>query len=187
MKSHRNIQKVLERKSFPLFLQALNNHVDTKEWSEVGGVFEVCRKLLGNFSPGHVFDVGCGRRPTLALLMALNYPFQVHAVDPNLDLSLCYGVERIHLYNLKLAEFARFGVPETAMALVLANHSHAPLKEIRTLLGLCKSWVYITVPCCVDNRLRDMAGVHLKDPHMHSEKNDVYVYSNEKGLLSTLL
>ena len=187
MKSHRNVQRVLERKSFPEFLKALDNHVDTKEWSEVGGVFELCIKLLRNFSPDCVFDVGCGKRPTLALMMALNYPFRVHAVDPRLNTRLCKGIDRLNLYDIRLSEFVEYGIDKTDKAMILANHSHASLNEIKALLGKCGSWVYVTVPCCMDNRLRELAGVHIKDVHMHSPKNDVYAYSNNKGLLSGLL
>lgn len=187
MKSHLNLKIVLERKSFPKFLQALNYHVDIKEWSETGGVFSLCRKILHNFAPDDVYDIGCGKRPTLALLMALNYPFNVHAVDPQLDTSYAKAVSRLFLYNLGLRNFAAAGMPGSNKAMVLANHAHVPAKDMSSFLSGFKEWVYVTVPCCIDNRLASMPCVHYKDPHMHSEKNGVYVYSNVKPLLANLV
>lgn len=187
MKSYKNISYVLERKSFPLFLSALNNFVDTKEWSEVGGVYNLCRKLMVNFNPDIIFDVGCGKRPTLALLMALNYKAVVHAIDPQLDNTYCAEIERLNLHSVKLEEFAKsMDIKRETTALILANHSHVSSRYIRAFLSKFKIWVYVTVPCCVSNRLSDEVGVCFKDIHMHTDKNDVYVYSNKKEYLSNM-
>lgn len=187
MKSYQNIQNVLERKSFPLFLSALRNFVDTKEWSEVGGVFHVCRQILTDYNPEVVFDIGCGKRPTLALMMVLNYKRDVYAVDPQLDTTYCEGVRNIFLYNTELKEFAKLEESHRySNALVLANHSHVSTKHMSGFLSRFRKWVYVTVPCCVDNKLTGKVGIHIKDVHMHTDKNDVYTYASSPALLSGL-
>jgi hypothetical protein len=64
MKSYKNIARVVTRKSFPDFLKALNYRVDVKEWSEVGGTFEIVRKVMHVFDADYMYDVGCGKYPT---------------------------------------------------------------------------------------------------------------------------
>lgn len=190
MKSHLNLKHILDRKSFPLFLKALNNKVDLKEWSEVGGVFASARKILQKYQPEYIFDIGCGKRPTLAMMMALNYGAEVEAIDPQLDLTCGEGVDRYVGRKEKLKEFlsscgpAYF--PEKPI-LVLANHSHVSKREIMGLLASYNNWVYVTVPCCIDNRLSNTSAITYKDIHMHSDKNDVYVYASDSNFIKHLL
>ena len=80
MKSSRNLEPVINRRSFADFIEALNGHTDIKEWSEVGGVFRRVRDITSIFEPDLVIDCGCGKRPTLATMMALNYPWEVKKV-----------------------------------------------------------------------------------------------------------
>jgi hypothetical protein len=188
MKSYLNIGYVLERKSFPLFLAALNNFVDMKEWSEVGGVYNICRKIMHKHSPDVIYDIGCGKRPTLALMMALNYKVPVHAIDPQLDLSNCKSINRLYMYNLKLKQFIEMSdFKDYNNALVLANHSHASMREVTELLSKFKEWTYLTVPCCIDNRLNNKSGVHYKDIHMHSDKNSVFIYSKSNEAIASIM
>jgi hypothetical protein len=192
MKSIKNLQHVMERKSFPDFLKAMNHVVDIKEWSETGGVFNLCRNLLRTFDPDVIYDVGCGRRPTLGALMALNYKKKVVCIDPQLDLTAAESILRLFKYSATLGDYLResagtkhqiLNVP----TLVLANHSHVSKKEVFVLIQKLRTWVYITVPCCVDNRLNNRACVSYKDIHMHSPRNDVFIYASNPALIRNLL
>lgn len=189
MKSHKNIEYVLTRRSFPDFLKALDHKVDTKEWSEVGGVFHLARGILQKFKPGVIFDIGCGKRPTLAVMMALNFKAPVIAVDPQLDDTLAGDIKRLWLYPSPTKDWLHNnGAPKDSNgALILANHSHVSKREIMELTNLYKTWVYVTVPCCVDNKLSGRMALTYKDVHMHTPKNDVYIYASHKELLKTLM
>lgn len=192
MKSIKNIQHILERKSFPDFLKALHYKVDLKEWSETGGVFNLCRCLLHSFSPTVVYDVGSGRRPTLGTLMALNYKTKVVCIDPQLDTTCASEISRLQLHKVPLSEYLRTtfvedGFDSEAPTLILANHSHVSKREARALIQKLKDWVYITVPCCVDNKLSNRSCVSYKDMHMHSARNDIFIYASNPGYIAGLL
>lgn len=187
MKSHLNISRILIRKCFPTFLEALHHHVDIREFSEVGGLFELCRKILTVFTPDYIFDVGSGKRPTFATLMALNYTTEVYAIDPNLDLSCSRNIKRYTGVKQKLSQFCSdFTVEPDKSCLIACNHCHVGKTEILELINKFTCWVYVTVPCCADNRL-EMVSVAYRDPHMHSEKKDVYVYSSVQEVLDVLV
>lgn len=186
MKSHKNIERILKRKSFKGFIEAMDYHVDIKEWSEVGGVYDIARKILHHFEPEIIMDVGCGKRPTLATIMALNYKIKVVAIDPNLDIGYSKNIERLDLHKETLLSHSkRTDLGKTV--LVLANHSHASKHEISLLLSKTKDWVYVTIPCCMDNKLHNKTSIHYKDIHMHSEKNDVFIFSKDGAILSKIL
>lgn len=186
MKSHKNIKMVLERKSFKGFIEAMNYHVDIKEWSEVGGVYNIARKILKHFEPELIMDVGCGKRPTLATIMALNYKVKVVAIDPQLDNSYAAQIQRLSLNREILLDYIKT-MKKQESVLIVANHSHAPKSEITLLLSKVKNWVYITVPCCVDNKLSNETSIYYKDLHMHSEKNDVFIFSKDKTILAKMI
>lgn len=186
MKSATNVSRVVERKSFKDFIVAMNYHVDVKEWSEVGGVYEISRRILKHFDPELIMDVGCGKRPTLATLMALNYKCDVVAVDPQLDDQYSSKINRLVKVRTTLLEYAKSVLVKRRL-LLLANHSHAPKYEIMLMLSKSPSWVYVTVPCCVDNKLSNEISIHFKDIHMHSDKNEVFVFSNNQKILSKTL
>lgn len=197
MRSVKNVQQVLMRRSFPDFLKAMNNKVDIKEWSEVGGVFSAVRSVLRNLKPDIVFEIGCGKRPTLATLLALNYKMPIVAIDPALNLDYAEGI-----WGLKLVPVTLQGAldncdllvelldglvsQDPATALVVANHAHCSRREILALTKMFKHWVYITVPCCVDNTLLAPALVK-EDIHMHTPKNKIYTQASDKKLLSKLV
>lgn len=192
MKSIKNVQEVLTRKSFPDFMKALNHRVDIKEWSEVGGVFKIARNILQKKKFDIIFDIGCGKYPTLATMVALNIKSsEVIAIDPQLQLSESFDfIKRLDLIKDKLSDVSDLALTGSGLngsALLLSNHSHATNKEIKRVTNLFKEWIYITVPCCVDNRLHGLKSIHIKDVHSHSPKNDVYICASSPALLCTIL
>lgn len=190
MKSIKNIQQITNRRSFPDFMTAMNYKVDLKEWSEVGGVYNICRTLLKTFNPDIIFDIGCGKRPTLGVIMALNYKIPVYCIDPQLDTELAKNINDIFLKNISLQEYnkilRRRGKSEDK-ALILGNHSHVSKQEITEFTRFFSEWVYITVPCCIDNKLTNRACVCYKDIHMHSPKNNVFICASNNEYLKGLL
>ena len=188
MRSSKNIEYVMGRRSVRDFLEALNFHIDIKELSEVGGVYDLCRILLNTYKPAAILDIGGGKRPTLAAIMSLNYKAPVYSIDPQLDMLLGENLKNFHKFNTTLMEaLPKLDIQREAPILVLANHSHVSKKEIMMLLQKHVTWVYITVPCCVDNRLSDRLCLSYKDLHMHTDKNDVYIYTSDRALLTGML
>lgn len=187
MKSIRNIQQVMERKSFPDFLAAMNNKVDLKEWSEVGGIYGLSRNILKNFKADHIFDIGCGKRPTLGAMMALNYKCRVHCIDPQLSKEYAKNITRLNLCDVQLDYYLKLGDEIKSPTLVLCNHAHVARKDIVKFLAKINNWIYVTVPCCVDNRLSNKKCISYKDIHMHTPKNDVYIYASDDKYLKELL
>lgn len=185
MKSAKNLMELMSRKSFLDFLIAMNGHNDVKEWSEVGGVFRIIRKIMKVFNPIHLIDIGCGKRPTLATLLALNYGCGGHiityAVDPQLTGEYSKNIKFLHQIPKRLEEFVRECSSEDTFESVLAisNHGHCKKHEIESLLKQYKKWIYISVPCCVDNRLNQNA-IHFKDIHSFSPRNDIYIYADSE-------
>ena len=191
MKSIKNVADILERKSFPEFLEALDYHVDIKEWSEVGGVYKIVRMIMQHYNPDIVFDIGCGKRPTLGTVLALNYKQPVFCIDPILDASLASKIRRLYKYNDTLDEWLndrdRRQFAFRKKALICANHSHSSKTELLALTKCFEEWVLVTVPCCVDNRLNEGVALHMKDRHMHTPKNDIYIWASDTELLKKLI
>ncbi|MFW6310836.1 MAG: hypothetical protein ACOC1K_01225 [Nanoarchaeota archaeon] len=185
IKSSKNIERVLARKSFPDFLKAMNYKVDTKEWSEVGGVLNIAMNIMKVYDPEIIFDIGCGKRPTLATLMALSFKKEVIAIDPQLSNNYAKEIKRLKFYKDKLVN-CNLKYTFNKKVLVLCNHSHVKKKEIKNFLDSFEEWVYLTVPCCVDNRIDNLISLNYRDMHMHTEKNDIFIYSNNKFNLTKL-
>jgi hypothetical protein len=179
MKSFKYIKQLLERKSFPDFIKAVGMKVDLKEWTECIGMMNKVNEITKDKKIDFVFDIGCGKRPTLGILLALNFSGlnKVVCIDPQLDTSLASNVRGIKLFNVSLNDFLNkikkvnksFG-----NAVICCNHSHVSKKELYSLMDLCNNWTYITTPCCVDNRL--INGLYYKDEHIWSPKNEIYTF-----------
>lgn len=185
MKSVKYIEKILKRKSFRDFLEAMNNVVDIKEWSETGTLFDLCSRIMSFYRPRFIFDIGCGKRPTLATLMALNYKDTVIAIDPNLSNEYAKNIYNLYLISKKLKDIK---IRKTNhKVLVLCNHSHTTSKEMVSFLNNFQEWIYITVPCCVDNKIPNVISLSYIGKHSHSPKNEIHIYSNIQSNLNKIL
>jgi hypothetical protein len=137
-----------------------------------------------NFS--NIIEVGCGKRPTLATFMAYNYNTTVFAIDPKVDTELCQYTTLLFLYKMKLSEFIEFKKSfEHGATLVLCNHSHVSKKEIEDLTDKMSNWVYLTMPCCVNNVL-DRPYVKFKDEHIWSPENSMFLQDKHDNLATLL-
>ena len=191
MKSIKNIQEVVGRKSFMDFMIAMNGFADLKEWSEVGGMLNLVRKLLTVFDPDDMIDVGCGQRPTLAALLALNYGSEtriISAIDPQLGLEYGQNLSSYYAYKMKLGEWWReynkyrhLFTRENHRLLIISNHGHVKPQEVDKFISesVYGRWVYVTCPCCVDNRLTNRRSIHFEDQHMNTPKNKIYIYADD--------
>lgn len=176
MRSVKYIAEIMRRRSFPEFFNALDNHVDLKEWSEVGAMFEVARKVLSVSDYDVILDVGCGKRPTLGILMALNYGNEkrtVVSIDPQLATTYASNIKYLSKFKGKLSELPK--ISSGIKVLVLANHAHVSKNEMKKFLSTLSSWTYVTCPCCIDNKLDD--GKYIKDIHSWSPKNEIYIFN----------
>ena len=182
---YKYVKEVMKRKSFPDFFSALGSKVDWKEWSEIYGMYKVVLDTLykNNFIPDIVFDIGCGKRPTLGAFLALNIKsirnIDVIAIDPQLDKNLCKNIYGIHLYPYTLDEYiSGVSLNKKQKALVLCNHAHVSKKQVINFLDNYEEWIYITCPCCVDNQLD--SGLYIVDKNVDSPKNTYYISWNKE-------
>jgi len=185
MRSAENIKYILERRSFQDFLNALGGKVDLKEYSEVGGMVKIIKALMSIYDFSNIIDVGCGKRPTLATYMAYNYSAPVFAIDPKVDTNLCLDTNSLYLFDMKLSEFIneRYSF-KYGTTLILCNHSHATKEEIEDLTNKMNNWVYLTMPCCIDNIL-NRPYVRFEDEHIWSPKNKIFL-QDKNNSISTL-
>jgi hypothetical protein len=97
-------------------------------------------------------------------------------------------LSNLWLDNVKLTDHKiLFGTQLKSKILLVANHAHTTQRETLEFLQKFSEWVYITVPCCMDNTLPGKYAVCKRDVHMHSPKNMVYVYASDDSVLSKLL
>lgn len=159
---------------------------DLKELSECLAMYRFFRnqEWVKDIKVATILDIGCGKRPTLAVMMAHKFPrtWKYIAIDPQLDVR-DYNTEGLKLFNMTLQGNS---LPEEVMKevvghpIVFFNHSHAP-KEC--LLSL-KEFEYITMPCCFENMFPNVQGTFMKDTTVHSPKNIIYhqhISASEKG------
>lgn len=179
MKKWKHIEYLLRRRSFPDFIKATGCKADPKEWSECIAMMHRINYAIKDKKIDVAFDIGCGKRPTLGILIALNVKSinKVVCVDPQLDTSLAKDIKGIELEKLYLTDFVN-KIKEKSISfgnvLICCNHSHAPKKEIYQLMDLCEDWIYITCPCCVDNKLKN--GLYFKDTAIWSPKNEIFTF-----------
>ena len=180
MRTPKYICEVLRRRSFPDFLAAMNNKADPKEWSETWAMFRVLLRELKTWpeklKDTIILDAGCGKRPTLAVLVALNLPnARVYAVDPQLDQTCGHATDKAPLQGLTLykCSLGEIKITECLPIIVLANHAHIPYSVLKAQTNPTLPWMIITNPCCTDNR--PPSGRYVVDRHIWSPKNTIYI------------
>ena len=107
MSNFRHIEYLLKRKCFPNYLKALNFKVDLKEISECIGMLRVLRNVVRDKNITTAFDIGCGKRPTLGVLMALEIKSinNIVSIDPQIDITLAKDINGLYLHKKTLAEY----------------------------------------------------------------------------------
>ena len=103
-KSAKYIEYILSRKCFPDFLEAMGHKADPKEWSEcVGMLWRIKEALkIAQWEKIDVlFDIGCGKRPTLGALVGLSIKSvkRVYSIDPQLDMTLPDVVDNLYFFQ----------------------------------------------------------------------------------------
>ena len=187
-KSSKYIEYLLGRKCFPDFLEAMGHKADPKEWSECVGMLWRVKDALNRVQWDKVdvlLDVGCGKRPTLGVLVGLNIKSikMVYSIDPQLDMFLPDIAENLFRFRETIQDLntsTRTRIAQSVSAIICCNHAHVKLSELQHIFKLFKKYIYITSPCCVDNRPKK--GLYYRDNHVWSPKNEYYTYfgGNEK-------
>lgn len=186
MKPAKRLKEIIEKKCFMDLIDAIRK-VDSKELVEVQCFYHaVCKdiaQILKTFKGRKItlFDVGCGKRPTMGTFLRLMYPeiYEVVCIDPQLDLNLAKNIKGISLISKPLEEYyTKKCLEDIDLALVCLNHSHVSKKDIKKFLSHFDNWYYATVPCCVDNILTNVHGEFVKDGLNWSPQNILYKYKN---------
>lgn len=187
MKDYTYVEYILKRRSFPDFLKAVGYKVDLKEWTECAAMLQIGKNILGQrqetFKPDLVIDAGCGVRPTLAVLLALNIKSlrstPIIAIDPVIYENLGTGIENLSLSKRTVGAWAHNdGEFANKNAIVFCNHAHVGLNEVRHLLNKFSNWIYITSPCCLDNVIPNKLSLFYQDQRVWSAKNKYYIFES---------
>jgi hypothetical protein len=187
MKSSKRLAEIITKKCFPTLIQAFNWKVDCKEMVEIQCMYSAVARDIVNLLKDNpdkkitLFDIGCGKRPTLGTYFRLMFKSleKVICIDPQLDDSLAKNIRGIQLIPDGLLEsFKHIDFEEFDIAIICCNHSHVNEDMIRKLLLKLNKWYYATVPCCVDNMLSNYRGNVIKDTHNWSDKNICYKFNN---------
>lgn len=183
MSSFKHIEYLLKRKCFPDYLNALNFKVDLKEISECVGMLHIIKNAVRYKSIPTAFDIGCGKRPTLGVLMALEIKSinNIVSIDPQIDITLAKDINGLYLHKKTLAEYCdeKKRYITFSNALICCNHSHVKKEELYKLFNKCDDWTYITNPCCINNKLK--RGLYFCDRHIRSPKNEIYVFEKSEN------
>lgn len=180
---YKYVKEVTQRKSFPDFFFALGCKFDWKEYSEIYSMYQIVVGTLEKYSfkPDIVYDIGCGKRPTLGTFLALNVKSMnnIICIDPSLNTDLAKNIKGLELKQNYLSDFvftesckekSKF---DNKDVLILCNHSHVSKKDVLNLTKMHEKWIYITCPCCIDNKLD--GGEFIIDKFVDSPKNIYYI------------
>ncbi len=173
MKIDVRFKRFLERRSTIDIFNKLGK-IDIKELSETIEMFEFIRKSdVWNEKNLNVLEIGCGKRPTLSLILLHNTKnWKVTAVDPIIE-EKDYKTQRFDYFKCRLRDFA----PSLKYKVIVGNHSHCDLKEIKEfcLKYNMPKFHYFTCPCCVDNVFRNVVGKFYISSFANTPKN-IYYY-----------
>lgn len=182
MKSFKYTSYLLKRKCLREYMEAVNFHFDQKEVSECLGMVKVVKEVMRGQEITTAFDIGCGRRPTLGILLLLEVKSidQAICIDPQLNINLAKNIKGLHPNGCTLSDWCdnNFGpLGGYKNALICCNHSHVEKRELQRLFKRCNNYTYITNPCCIDNKLEK--GLYFKDKHINSPNNEIFVFKKE--------
>lgn len=180
MKTDKYVMEILNRKCTIDFINAIKK-IDIKEWTEIYAMYKRLLNVLTKyptFKPDVVFDIGCGKRPTLGTWIALNIKSinNIICIDPQLDTTLANNINGLTLYNEELEQVLPL-LSKKQSAIVLCNHSHVTAQTIKQLLNKYEQWIYITCPCCVNNTFPNIGFDGMIDTYVKSPKNTYYTFT----------
>lgn len=138
----------------------------------------VHHKSASAFPNVRVFVLGDGVRPLCAACLCLQYPasWKYYSIDPLMQYAdLGSYADRVHLCACMSQDFE---IPETVdeVNVVVACHSHAPLKEF--VSRLTRPVIVITMPCCADYSNLDETPVLIFDDfEVYSPKRKICLYN----------
>jgi hypothetical protein len=182
MKPSKRLREIITKNCYLDLIEAVEK-TDPKELVEVqcfyhGAVKDIKNILKNNQNKNIVlYDIGCGKRPTLGTYLRLLFPelTSVVCIDPQLDNNLAKNIRYMSLVDDGLLEFSKdsdFSLVD--IAIVCCNHAHVNTNMVKKFLDNFKKWYYGTVPCCEDNLLPNIEGDFVKDTYNWSDKNILY-------------
>lgn len=150
---------------------------DLKEITEVFGMYSFMASMewFKDTKRAAVIDLGCGKRPTLALMLAhyISSDWKFYAIDPQLDVR-DYKTRNLTIIKTEVLKLEDLPPIELDRRLIICgNHSHAPVSVLKELsLMMCIDYFYC--PCCFDLHIPNVFGVFRKDTNIWSPKNTYY-------------
>jgi hypothetical protein len=171
MKSSKYLNQFFARKSWKDIVQYMPHKLNLKEITEVMAVWRVARKYVDEV--GGIVDCGSGKWSSMGVLAAFSCKTDIYSVDPREDLIVHKDIKNHKCINKKLCDVI---INKVCPVMLLSCHGHQTLSETKNFLDHFPQWIYITMPCCVDNRIPNRVGEVLVDQYVWSDKNTIYTY-----------
>jgi hypothetical protein len=130
-----------------------------------------------------VLDVGCGKRPTLGIMLAHLRKWMVVSIDPAVEHKKeHFFTERFGTFKGKL-ESVLWAVESSLKneavdakeIIVCGNHSHHQFSEVENLTQYTAVHYFVN-PCCIDNLPKNIKGECYINTKIWSEKNRLYYF-----------
>jgi hypothetical protein len=127
----------------------------------------------------YAFDVGCGKRPTLGIMLAYLRTWEIISLDPKVESREEHRrVNRFCVYSYKLGEVSPFLKPcfmQYEEIVVCANHSHHQFSEVENITQYAGVHYFVN-PCCIDNLPKNIKGECYINTKIWSDKNRLYYF-----------
>jgi hypothetical protein len=126
-----------------------------------------------------VLDVGCGKRPTLGIMLAHLRQWEIISIDPKVERRQEHSeIKRFSTYSKPLGEIANFlkhCFHKETEIVVCGNHSHHQFSEVENLTQYTAVHYFVN-PCCFDNLPKNIKGECYINTKIWSEKNRLYYF-----------
>ena len=150
--------------------------LDLKEITECYGIVLFMKRFpIWSVENALCLDVGCGKRPTLGIMLAHLRKWLITSIDPNLEMK-SYDTHRFMPVKSRLQDVAFSLICQDYKNIILcANHSHHQFDEVREITKYTTVHYFVN-PCCIDNLPKNVQGQCYINTRIWSDKNKLYYF-----------
>jgi hypothetical protein len=174
----RYFDEFLQLKCAPDLLR-LGLYPNGKELTESFAMYRAIVRLVGWHrlqDAVTLVDVGCGKQPRNAALLALRSRWSCTAIDPNLDPAWederMHNVRRLQCRQMRIEDYRCMADGPVVVAMV---HAHV---DVPTVLRSFRQeqLLLVTMPCCVPSRMDEPPAVDYYDHSCWSPQRRIYAW-----------
>ncbi len=133
-------------------LNLLPRHDTLKEISEIFGLWSAIQRFIPTEPEEQIvaLDVGAGYSPRLGAWVALNTPWQVLAIDPELRKPIAQLPANLRMFQgcVEDCDLSKYYDVPNRHIIVMMVHAHVSLDKMSLVLQGCQKASVVTMPCC---------------------------------------